>query len=250
MKKRDRRKKKRLPGILILLVLTEIIVLVFAGYTAARYVLQKKEMTVAEASEFYFTSDLLRETTGDVPVYYIDPQNADFQIKLYNSADSQRVTSAEIEYTVEVTNGAADKTNGTIKGGIAGASPITVTPDKDAKEAVEVTVTTTKPYARTLSAAFTLALGNQYSIEDAEGNIAAVLTMNCTDDAKTVKLSLPEGVIPDNTNDRVEKEGEDYRFQSSGHEVYSIVLLKKDSGMNLSKSFIPFADEINIGNGS
>ena len=65
MKKRDRRKKKRLPGILILLVLTEIIVLVFAGYTAARYVLQKKEMTVAEASEFYFTSDLLRETTGD-----------------------------------------------------------------------------------------------------------------------------------------------------------------------------------------
>lgn len=238
-----------MPGIAVLLILTETAVLIFGGYTAARYVLQKTEKTVAEASEFYFTSDLLRETpeelSEELPNYYVDPQNKDFQIALYNSVDSLRVTSADIEYEVAVQNGKAEKVKGTIRGGKANTENISITPDEGEKS-VTVTVKTTQPYSKILSATFTLALGNQYSIEDEAGNIAAVLTMNCTDDSKAVKLSLPDGIIPDNTDKRVSKTADGYTFQSSGHEIYSLVLLKSDSGKNVSKTAESFADSINI----
>ena len=234
-----------MPGIAVLLILTETAVLIFGGYTAARYVLQKTEKTVAEASEFYFTSDLLRETPKELPNYYVDPQNKDFQIALYNSVDSLRVTSADIEYEVVVQNGKAEKVKGTIRGGKANTENIRIIPG-EGEERVTVTVKTTQPYSKSLSATFTLALGNQYSIEDEAGNIAAVLTMNCTDDSKAVKLSLPDGIIPDNTDKRVSKTEDGYTFQSSGHEIYSLVLLKSNSDKNMSKASESFADSINI----
>lgn len=217
----------------------------FAGVTVARYALQQEKSGVAEPQNFYFTSDFLREETENAR-YYIDPLSGSFQVELFNWADGERVSSGEIKYEVSARGAgvSANPENGILAGGAANTARLTVSPHADAKS-VTVTVTALSPYTKTLSADFELGLGNRYAVEDKTGNTAGVLTMTCTDASKDVHLSLPGGVVPDNTDDRVSAGAAGgYIFRSPGHGVYSLVLLKTDPGRDLSIPETAFASEI------
>lgn len=265
---RNGQKKQRRLSALVILAL--IFTLTFAGLTAARYVTQIQKNQIAEAADFYFSSDLLRETSsqGSGAVYYIDPQEANFAINLYNYADSKRITASDIKCEVTVTGGSASPSYASLTGSTQSAAAITITPDggtadsqspeadpaasgssDTASRQITVTASSSSPFSRTLTATFITALGNTYSIEDESGNIAAVLTMTCTDDAKDITLLLPSGVIPDATDDRVKKSEaatDQYTFASPGRGVYSLVLLKSDSRINLTSSGISFATNIDL----
>lgn len=252
------KKKKRLS---IAAVLTALVLLAFAGGTAARYVLQKQTSGIAEAKAFYFTSDLLKEESENAE-YYIDLKEGTFTFTLSNSADSERISSMDIKYNVTVnsngTGGSEDTVtpaDGTLTGaaGTGGKAVITVTPKTDANM-VTVTAVSQLPYKKTLKAVFHLNPGRYFEVEDKKGNTAAVLTIRMGQAAadSNITITLPPGVIPDATDSRVtvaaDGTGNTYTLQLSESGVYSLVLLKTDTTATLNKNSTPFTGAIDLTN--
>ncbi|WP_294150284.1 hypothetical protein [uncultured Clostridium sp.] len=230
-------------------LLAAILLLSFAGITAARYVTQHQKAGIASAQDFYFTSDLLKENPPAGTFYYMDPQAGSFQINVYNYADSQRTTSVDIDYTYSIVNGtdggAGTSGAGLLSGGAESTGLITVYPGQDGSD-VTVAVTASSPYKKILTATFKMTLGNQFLVDDNSGGTAAVLIITCTDSAKDIPLLLPDYVIPDATDERIVSADGSYIFKSPGCGVYSLVLLKLTASADLSRDSTPFADQINL----
>lgn len=251
MKVKTIRQRRWLPILTLLLL---VFLLGFAGAAAARYAMRDRQKEIVEAKNFYFESDFLKEKSEKTE-YFIDPMETEFPIKLHNYADSQRVTQTDITYHVDITGGTV---GGTAKGTLVGSGSqstetISIVPlvASGAEErTVTVTATSDIPYTKVLTATFVLKEGNDYTVEDAEGNRAAVLTMTCADAEKEITITLPDGVIPDEANDRVTSStntsGENIcTFHSPGYGVYSLVLLKTNKGLKLAGNG-SFADTIKL----
>lgn len=240
-------KKKKFPiqgyGIAFISLLLIIGVLAIRT-TAGRYLIQKQSSQAAEPQNFFFASDLLQADSASA-LYYIDPMTNSFTIQLYNyePANSLRYTTADIEYSVEVTGGTLSSAAEPLKGKSANSETLEIVPTS---EEVVVKVSATKPYKKTLSARFLLAKGNQYSITDAEGNKAAVLTMISTDSGGEIELTLPAGLIADPTDSRLVKKNSSFYFISPGSGIYSLVLLKNYTNHDWTRSEIEFANKIEI----
>ncbi len=237
--------KKTASAIIILGILAA-----FAGVTAARYVMQRTNQGIIAAQDFYFTSDFLKEES-DKALYFIDSK-IPVTIHLYNSEDSLRTTPGEIRYQVEVAGGTyTDSSNGVV-GSSADpeVSDLVVVPD-EAAQSITVTVTSTAPYKKVLTAEFKIEKGNAVGLEANVGSRVAVLTMTCADDAKAIEITLPDGVIPDQTNDNVisfDTSGRICRFHSPGYGMYSLILFKSAPDQVLSlESGDAFAGSLEIG---
>lgn len=246
MKTRKRRLRRKLSAFV---VVTIGMLAAFAGVAAARYMMQQTSQNIIAAQDFYFTSDFLKEEKENA-LYYMDPKMP-ITIHLYNTEDSLRMTSGEIHYSVEVT-GASYTDSGSGKIAVSanpGVSDLVVTPEETAKS-VTVTVTSSTPYKKVLTAEFRIEKGNEVLIEDASGNRAAVLTMTCVDAAKIISITLPDGVIPDETNDNVisfDTAKRECRFHSPGYGIYSLILLKSDPAQELTvESGTAFAGYLTI----
>lgn len=230
--------RRRVPAAAVLAV---VVVLALAGFAAARYVIQQQQDGLATATDFYFTSDYLKESSESA-TYYIDPGTKDLTVELRNFADDLRTTSGDISYSVSAVGATVTDTGvGALAKGVQSTAKITVAPSFGAQE-FTVTATSTSPYAQELTAKFILAKGNHYTVEDMSGNTAAVLTMTCADSGGPIKLVLPSGVIPDATDSRVTGS----TFEADGPGVYSLVLLKTNKNADLSGSG-EFANEITVG---
>lgn len=231
MNKKQKNMKKADKRLLVLVSLLGISVLLVTGTVIARYMMHQSKSGILSSEDFYFNSDLLKESGAE---YFIDLQDGNFTLELYNFADSKRITSQDIKYSVSVQEtgmAKVDPTEGTFREGIAETGIITVTPEASAKQ-ITITARSITPYEKTLSATFYFQAGNSYTLENTAGDTAAVLTMICTDfspSGKTVSLSLPEGIIPDATDKRVTVSGSNYTFTFPGNGVYSLVLLKSDA---------------------
>ncbi len=239
--------KKKKPRVVLFGGFLLLILLACAGVTAARYMMKNSQSGVVAAKEFYFTSDLLRESEK-AAIYYIDPKAETFSIRLFNYADPQRTAPDQIAYSVEAENGVAEVTpaSGTLPGGAQNEAVITVTPAAGSQEDITVTATSKAPYQKTLQAIFRRSLGNRYTVSDQPGNTAAVLTMTCADSGGNVAIALPSGVIADQADSRIAyANGTSYMFAAPGSGVYSVVLLKTDTGKDLSGSG-QFANTIDI----
>lgn len=235
-------KNRRVPA---LLIVTALVLFAIAGVTFARYVLQEDHSGVAEAKPFYFTSDLLKEES-ESREYHIDPAGGSFEITLSNAADSMRITQDSISVKVEAKGGTvASEGNVTLQGGTESETKITITPDSSASS-VKVTATSESPYQKTLCATFLLS-ASQYKVEDAEGKRAAVLTVTCGKIPDNgIQLIVPSGIVPDATNELITKEDSGFQLHPEEPGVYTLVLLKKNVEMNISKEETDFTDNINI----
>ena len=109
----DKDKRRWLPA---LVILTAAVLLSFVGITVARYITRQEGQGIAEADNFYFTSDLLREKEENA-CYYVDPQTKEITVTLSNAADARRVTPGTITYRVEVTGGTVVSGSGSLPGG-------------------------------------------------------------------------------------------------------------------------------------
>lgn len=212
--------------------------------TVGRYLIQRQSSQAAEPQNFFFASDLLQ---ADSALYYIDPMTNSFTIQLYNyePANSLRYTTADIEYSVEVTGGTTSSATRSLKGKQASLVTLEITPTSKEKT-VEVKVSATKPYKKTLSAKFVLAKGNQYSITDNIGNKAAVLTIISTDSGGEIELTLPADLIADPTDSRLVKKNTLLYFNSPGSGIYSLVLLKNDTNHDWTRPETEFTNKIEI----
>ena len=220
-----RRKRQRAA---LMLITAAGIMLSLAGIAAARYMKQESQSGVVEAQTFYFTSDLLKED-GGTAAYFIDPMAQSFTIELYNFADSERVTSADITYRVSVTGGTVEGGDtgiqGTIKAGEKSTVPISVIPAAKPEggggtvelEEIRVVAESVFPYKKTL-----------------------------TGGEKDIRITLPSGVIPDEADIRVTGYKDNKcTFHSPGYGIYSLVLLKSEADIGLSGKD-SFADAIDL----
>ena len=136
--------RRRVPAAAVLAV---AVVLALAGFAAARYVMQQQQDGLATATDFYFTSDYLKES-GENATYFIDPGTESFTVELRNYADDLRTTSGDISYKVETTYATAtDAGAGKLVGSAQSTAKVTVTPNSEVQE-FAVTATSTSPYAR------------------------------------------------------------------------------------------------------
>lgn len=226
----------------LLLFLMLAIVLSLTGVVLARFIMKKSQTAMIEAENFYFTSDYLKESKAE---YTIDAGNAPFKIEVFNYEDSQRITQSSIEFNVAVTNGSVVTTNQTLAGNTQSSQEIEIKPNNGAKE-VTVTVTSKKPYQKVLSATFKKNIEKHSSIIDKAGNKAAVLTLEYTDSTKSIQIELPDGVIPDGTNPKIEAYANNVvRFKHDETGIYSINLFKTDATKTLTTN-ATFTDTITI----
>lgn len=232
-----------------LFIVTAFILVITAGITFARYVLQENHSGAAEAEAFYFTSDFLKEVSEN-KVYHIDPKAGSFDITFSNSADSKRITQKAITFDINVEGGTLTSAENLILNGSSkDEEKVTITPNPGSSK-VTVTASSSTPYKKTLKAEFVLEPGNQYSIEDAENNRAAVLTITCVETPSDgITLIVPSGVIPDAANTMITKEQDgSFKFSPKESGVYTLVLLKKEVEKNLSRPEKDFeeADKIDL----
>ena len=147
--------RRRVPAAAVLAV---VVVLALAGFAAARYVMQQQQDGLATATDFYFTSDYLKES-GENATYFIDPGTKDLTVELRNFADDLRMTSGDIFYSVSAEGANVEPGSGTLAGKSKNTATISVIPT--ASDSFTLTASSTSPYAQTLTATFILAKGNR-----------------------------------------------------------------------------------------
>lgn len=213
-------KRWRMPLILALLVA----VLLSGSYTLAKYISVNSEQSVVSPSDFYFESDLL---SVEGATYTVNGDTISFE--LYNYADSLRASTVDIQYTVTVTSQANQ--NGTIT--VAGKEA-TVTYTGLSAGTYTVTATSTAPFAKTLTATFTLvqAPGFSSTYKD-DGNVVYLYVTTDDSFSGTLNVSWPANLVPDNTNPKVSSVTSTSLkiAEAQPNSVYTLVFFKTDSSV-------------------
>ena len=190
-------------------ILAVILLGLLLGGLFAKYRLDHQKQAQLTASEFHFTSDYLEEATAN---YTITDWKDGFDIQLYNyeKENTAQITQNAIHYTVELESGDGWNSFEDSQGGNFPAATekktqtIHVNAPVGAKagDQVTVTVTSTAPFVKSLSATFTMEGKNQpdYSIKD-QGDGTVVLQIQTNGYSGEISISWnPEKYDPDNTN--------------------------------------------------
>lgn len=202
IRKDEIRNKRKI--IIILVVAVELI-----GTAFARYMYNYKENSVYEAENFYFTSDLLTE---DGKIYRYQKGVNSIKVNIYNSVDELRYTEYNIKYIAALTEissegniSQSDDIVKEIQGTLSGNS-------KNSKEIIfdnledgtyKVKVTTLSPYAKTIEATFVITNNDntiKYDVSDNKDSTVMFLTITTVDYNGNIKITIPDGVYPDNTD--------------------------------------------------
>ncbi|MBQ9784655.1 MAG: hypothetical protein IJW29_04055 [Clostridia bacterium] len=148
---------------------------------------------------FYFTSDLL---VAGGKSYSLNPGTTEVSFSLRNYADLLRFSDDEISYTVSVAGdgGSLSETAGTLSGGNVASQTITLSGLSDGGT-YTVTVTGKAGFSQTLSATFTVLEDRAaaYWNVDASNDAYVLLTVWTENASGNVTVTIPTGLIPDNT---------------------------------------------------
>ena len=191
-------------------ILAAVLVLgVLPGGLLARYVSRHQRENEMIAAGFHISSDALRET----PLRYTAVCGPDgtFAVDLYNYEleNTDSVSQVDISYRVTVTGG------GTVQSVTSGGSPVTATEGvyilpKGATKATHtiavlpnagvstltVTVTTTAPYTKTISATFDISGGGITVTKSAVAGGITRLTIETNQYEGQITLTWPAGAYP------------------------------------------------------
>lgn len=193
------------------MILLIIIPVLFIGGTVAKYIQEKNVELVYQAKSFYFESDLLSDNTNP-QAYTYERGRDDISINLSNNIDELRYSEVDIEYVVTITdrygNQILDKEGNVVteKAGILSNKNI----DKQEISFTNlpsgiylVTAEVISPYEKTLQASFVLTENDEniiYQVNDSVNSPVLQLTVRTQDYSGNIKISWPEGVVPDSTN--------------------------------------------------
>ena len=209
MSKRRYNAKRQLDFNKIFLVLIPIMLI---GGSAAKYVYEKNNDIVYEAKSFYFESDLLSDNTNP-KAYTYEKGKDSISFSLNNNIDELRYSDVETQYVVNITdihgNVVQDKDGNNIKEKTGKLSNKRIE-----QQIIEftnlptgtylITAKAVKPYERTLKASFVLTEKDEnivYEIHDSANSPILQLTIQTEDYSGDIKVSWPNGVAPDSTNE-------------------------------------------------
>lgn len=217
LKSTPRKRRQIVGGVAAVFLLAAL-----TGTLYAKYIKSQEKAATVSAREFYFTSDYLRDAEEPMKTYKLNApispaDTTSVTIALNNFADVLRVSDVDIEYTVTVKAVGEEITvmeqTETISAGAKGTTvPITIDGlAAGTKYVVTVTGEGGKNvelnrlgYLETLQATFEVAAKDatvymHVDDTDPEDNyvLLTVWTKNVVGDAT---ISIPEGLIPDNTD--------------------------------------------------
>lgn len=181
-----------------------------AGGILAKYRMDLQKQSGITASDFHFTSDLLEENGAS---YTLTDWSDGFDIELYNyeKENTALISDQDITYKVTLSDNTnwlcKDKNDGKLEkdsNGKAKSQTIHISPQTGAKDgsSVIVTVKSTSPFTKTLSATFKMEGSNtpSYTIEDQKDG-TVLLTIKTNNYSSNINVSWNnEKFDPDNTN--------------------------------------------------
>lgn len=193
----------------LLISLGALLLLVSVALTSgvlAKYAHTVKEETPAVTGKsFYFESNYL---TADSHVYKLNAGTESVSVELYNFENERRVSEVDCSYTVSVTS---EDSSVTLNGENTTELTLQATPIQttkmvtlggleDGKE-YTLTVVANGGYVKTLSAVFKVgaAPGGLSWEVDASDESYVILTVWTENANGNITVSVPEGLIPDNT---------------------------------------------------
>ncbi len=209
-KKPEKRMKKTKGGIVRLRILLAVLICAAAfalgSGLSAKYIHSENRDDELTAAAFYFTSDLLSETSGTTYTYARG--TGSITVCLYNYADALRTSECEIGYTVTLTkDGETVSTKtGELKEDEFSEAKVTFENLEEGTYKIEAS---SSPYETALSANFILTAADEdlsYSVSTAANDATVLLTVTTADKAGCVSISWSnEGLTPDTTDKYLEK---------------------------------------------
>ena len=199
--------KKSLPLLIGLLLLA--VVVLYDGYTYAKYITEKDHQTPVAAKNFYFESDLL---DGDTHILQSGANSLSFT--LMNYPDSLRVSEVDIHYTATITGSTTNSITGILT--IAEKADTVIFMDLT-PGTYTVTVNATSPYTKTLTGTFVIPAPVEevsHTVSDGSGSPVCYLTISVGDYVGRITVTLPDGVTldPNQTLEEIVGPNTEYRY--------------------------------------
>jgi len=232
-------KTKQTPMALRIGLLLLAVVVLFNGYTLAKYFMEKDQKVPVVAKSFYFESDLLTVNTSALPQYTLKAGVDTISFSLMNYPDALRSSQVNISYTAVLTKDGSEvkSTTGTID---AGQNSVSVSFDDLDAGTYLVTATATSPYTQTLQGRFTIVdtdYGLSYNVLDGSGSPNLKVTVTTTDYSGNIVISWPTGVLPDNTDPLLKNaSGQSCTIQVNTQSEYTFQFFKTNPNADYSGS--------------
>ena len=208
---KDNKVKTNKNSIIVIVLVTLIVLVAVSASLIAKYVYDNKNNAQMLSSDFHFTSNYLEE---DKVTYDINNWQDGFDIELYNYEKDNKalISNTDINYTVTVEtsnpngNWGCDDVNGGVmtKSSTKSSNILKLKKSVNAKQGDKVTVTvkTTYPFVKTISATFVLSTVDSpsYSVDD-NNDGTVTLTIKSNDSDSLVNISWDSDYYdPDSTN--------------------------------------------------
>jgi len=217
-----------------------------AGGLLAAHIISDQKRAAQELSRFHISSNYLEE--GEGASYTVSDWGDGFEIFLFNyeKEDINQIAAVDMTYTVTAEHAAVsvkrqngDEVTAAEDGVYSFGTELTtayhilcVTPEAGEADTVTVTVQTTSPYQKTLTAEFRVQSFRRpdYTVTDRnDGTVLITVNTNDYQDVMTVTWD-PEKYSPDRTNELMASwtdEAHIGHFPVSGDSTYELLFYKK-----------------------
>lgn len=242
-------KKKKSSYRWYLLVGMMAILCTFAG-SFAKYTHREKMEKEGDSGQFYFTSNYLTENEK---TYTLSANATQIDIELRNYADELRWSDNDISYTYSVSkdeNNILETSTGKIVRESNKGTKSDIKIQDMTAGTYKVTVVADTPYTKTLKGRFIIPKEDDsisYTISDSSGSPYVLLTVSTKTYDGKIKISWPEGVIPDSTQEIFENvntwnnnsySSGDATTQVSAYSSYTYQFFKTDTAQTYDKNTI------------
>lgn len=213
-----KKKKDKIPFKIIILIIA-IVLVSYAGFTLARYVIEELHGYYLNSKHFYFTSNRLKENN---PLYQVNNWSGvgsfNISFDLLSEKNSLVYANYDIPYTVTYTCPndvicSVDKPTGTIYRASSTHSDtitLSVNPQRAYSEnerlTVHIVASSTSPYVKTITADFEYVVGKQgitYEIEDVANRTYMILKITNAINFCTVMQAFGNYAVGDSISNDV-----------------------------------------------
>lgn len=197
--------KKQPSKVTYFILLSFIMFSLISGASYAKYIFEQKSPVEVDAKNFYFTSNLLVESSKEMKNYTLQAGVDEIEFTLMNYPDELRTSEVDIQGVAILTKDSEEIAKQTFTLGKNQQSEQVIRFDnpKLSEGVYVVTATAESPYSQTLRARFTITDLYQdvdYSVIDKVGSPNLMVKVNTTDYEGNIIITWPDGVYPDNTD--------------------------------------------------
>lgn len=246
MKKRNIKLNKKVTTISLAIIFALLFLGVLVGSLLAKYIAVNREKAEIISANFHISSNYLKENGDSYTVTdwgYHDDYDVVFEIYNYEEDNTALITADPIAYKINVPTGWTVTVKNENGDEVLPVNSVYTLPADGNKcthtvalkrvgtqaASVSVTVTTTAPYATTLSASFSLAEPHDFSYTVVDRGNYVSLRIDTNNYSGELNVTWTDAFSPDNTNPNMKTWRDTTKtgtFAASEHTVYELIFLK------------------------